>query len=210
MSDYRLYRRQAQLGKVRLLRERLRTGTLASERLELAAYLGEPSACEVLGDATPVASSDLEGWVLGLEDYGREALIRATFAAVRFLHPLWQARYPSDRRLALALDAAEAWADDPSPSQAQRASAAARQAELAAIDAGKAVQAGSAELADEAAAAVAEAVAVVTEVVAGEPASYTRYAAVAAEAVSAWGDEVTGDVREAICAAVAPWALKRG
>ena len=209
MSRYGLYRRQAQLGKVRLLRERLRTGTLGQDRLGLAAYAGDAAAAEVLGDAAPRVPDDLEGWVLGLDDYGRDALIRATFAAVRFLHPLWEVRFPADRRLLAALDAAAAWADDPSPDLARRASAAARQAELAAIDAAKQVEIGSGELADEAAAAVGEAVAVVTEVVIGQPATYTRYAAVAADAVCQWGGGVAGDVRDAICEAVVPWALKR-
>ena len=77
MSRYGLYRRQAQLGKVRLLRERLRTGTLGQDRLGLAAYAGDAAAAEVLGDAAPRVPDDLEG-------YGRDALIRATFAAVRF------------------------------------------------------------------------------------------------------------------------------
>src|SRR5688500_2275009 len=92
----------------RLLRERLRAGTLDVERARLAAWLGDADAREALGGdvfdafAAPLlarargelkqwqmttAMLYLASWVAGLEHWGREACVRAAVGAARATLP---------------------------------------------------------------------------------------------------------------------------
>ena len=67
-----------------LLRARVRAGTLAAPRLRLAAYLGHEAARLALGDAAPELgqSGAAVAFCFGLEDYGREAWLRAVWVVM--------------------------------------------------------------------------------------------------------------------------------
>lgn len=109
MSDQRLReleRRVAEgdgAAEAPLLAERVRAGTLAPDRLRLAAYLGHPPAREALGDEAPVLREDPDSWIRGLADWGPQAWVRAAIAAARL----------TGRPNQEVLDAAEAWLRQP-------------------------------------------------------------------------------------------------
>ena len=67
-----------------LLRARVRAGTLAAPRLRLAAYLGHEAARLALGDAAPGQGPGgaAVAFCFGLEDYGREAWLRAAWVVM--------------------------------------------------------------------------------------------------------------------------------
>lgn len=124
MSDSRLreLERQAAAGDVqaraRLLAERVRVGDLAPDRLQLAAYLGDPQARQALGEQAPAQVEQLSTWSEGLEQWGRDTLIRAALAAARLGLGVWRARYPADDHLPRGLESVERWVADPTPDHA--------------------------------------------------------------------------------------------
>ena len=99
MTDERLRRLSREAGgdddaRARLLTERLRAGTLARTRLELAAWLGDGAARLALGDDAPTpaplpharasrgatARRDVRAWADDLGRFGGTAVVRATLA----------------------------------------------------------------------------------------------------------------------------------
>ncbi len=96
---------------VRLLVERVRLGQVSDGRLRLAAYLGEPTARELLGDretsAAKNAPADALEWVRALETHGREACVRAALTAARRNVPA--SAHPVSADVATALDATASW-----------------------------------------------------------------------------------------------------
>lgn len=98
MGDVRLRRREraAMAGgaaeTARLLGERLRHGSLAPERLELARQLGDAAAQLVIGPAAPVPS--LEDWGKALAEWGPEVEARAALAVGEAMLPLWEGWEP--------------------------------------------------------------------------------------------------------------------
>lgn len=68
------------------LRARVQAGQLEERKLELAAYLGYGAARIATGEESDGvgASTDLQGWVLGLAGWGVEACGRVTVAAAVF------------------------------------------------------------------------------------------------------------------------------
>lgn len=93
MSDERLRemeRRWQETGSVQdeaaYLKERVRAGELAWERLELAAYCGHAAACLATGSP---ASAMQAAWFEGLDRWGAETVLRACVAAARFVYPVW-------------------------------------------------------------------------------------------------------------------------
>lgn len=91
------------------LRARVRRGDLSPERLNLAAYAGDPAARAALGreaywlavravDHGDVSGEgdvlDLERWVRGLGRWGREVQQRAALAAARAAESRWRATLP--------------------------------------------------------------------------------------------------------------------
>ena len=119
MSDSRLreLERRARQGDrqagVQLLVERVRVGSLDSKRLELAADLGCEQAHKALGRSTATAIGDLTGLVLVLERWEPELLIRVLTSGARVFLPRFQRWLPSEKRPALALEAAERWLAQP-------------------------------------------------------------------------------------------------
>lgn len=63
----------------------LRRGLLSPERLELAAYCGDPAAQEAIGTTERTDATDLVGFVVGLRPFGPPAYLRASWAVVRAL-----------------------------------------------------------------------------------------------------------------------------
>lgn len=129
MSDDRLRRSQREREldpseEVRWLSERLRSGALTQEQLELAAYLGHPGA-RVLApqEAIPDEVEDFAEWLSGLDRWGPGCLVRAGLALLGEvpLHSRYggrrrgsDARFdgPDDRLLAVHEQLAR-WARDP-------------------------------------------------------------------------------------------------
>ncbi len=68
---------------VRLLRARLRLGSLDRERLLLFAYLGYEPAVEVCQAAAPEGAGKLEAWLAGIGQWGRGPLVAALVALAR-------------------------------------------------------------------------------------------------------------------------------
>jgi len=93
-----------------LLRERLRSGELARARVELLASLGDDAARMAL-DAPPplLPPGDLRALATGLEDYGKEHLVRAAIAAASPLLEVIEEHAPYEQRPRAALAAVEAW-----------------------------------------------------------------------------------------------------
>lgn len=100
--------------ETRLLRERLRAGTLTEQDLRLAAYLGHAPAAEAIGERPfPPGVRDLQARLIGLYDHGLEAALRAQVALARTFLPQFEAERPGDRRPHAALEAVEAWISCP-------------------------------------------------------------------------------------------------
>lgn len=97
--------------RARLLRERVRTGSLQVDRLALAALVGDEGARLALGDESPPVAARpgalLDALELARGATGREGLARAALAAARLALPVWAAHLPSDRRGERALAAAD-------------------------------------------------------------------------------------------------------
>ena len=122
--------------RARLLRERVRLGTLAGPRLELAAQLGDPSARAALGDAAPAEVTPeatwqeaqrrwasgggsrvwlakavglhARRWCEALSAYGPEPLVRVALAAARAVADRVEPHLAGPPARA-AREAAEAW-----------------------------------------------------------------------------------------------------
>ena len=77
---------------VEQLKQRLADGSLPPERAQLAAYVGDLPAFRALGDGAPDAPEELEAWVAGLAEWGREVLVRVGLACARLGWPVWSAR----------------------------------------------------------------------------------------------------------------------
>ncbi|MEZ6188063.1 MAG: hypothetical protein R3F62_24030 [Planctomycetota bacterium] len=58
----------------------LAAGEVDPERVQLAAYLGEPAASAQLGGRVPAAPQDLREWLSGLGAYGHETAVRAALS----------------------------------------------------------------------------------------------------------------------------------
>jgi len=96
----------------RLLVERVRAGGLPGERVRLAAFCGHGPARLALGDEAPPAAPELGPWLLELEEFGKEALVRAALAAAEVALD----HHPAGRRSAACLaclETARAWLRDP-------------------------------------------------------------------------------------------------
>jgi hypothetical protein len=108
------------------LRERVRAGALARDRLELAAYCGHEAARQAL-EQIKATRVGLRKWAVGLRRWGGEAATRGAVAAARAAstatRDLW-----SDGRVDSALARAEDWARCPCEEHA-------REAQQAALDA---------------------------------------------------------------------------
>ena len=113
--------------RVKVLRDRMRRGDLSRERVELAAYCGNGVAREVVGpmhDALPEVRGwtftggipSLERWTKGLQRWGHTVQVRAGLAAAE---RAWWAS-GCDGNAAEALDAVQAWLDNPSEASRQR------------------------------------------------------------------------------------------
>ena len=104
----------------RLLRERLRAGALAPERLRLAAALGHPGAREALGE--PVQDSSLAALLALAAALGPEGPLCVAAAATREAlsrHELWL--MDALPRVRAALEAVEAWTGCPCEEHRRRA-----------------------------------------------------------------------------------------
>lgn len=97
-----------------LLTERVRSGVLLRERLELAAFCGHPAACAALGTEQPEVPEDLEAWGDAFARWGRESCVRAMIAAARRVLPCWSVFRAHDHRPLRAIELAEEWIRTPS------------------------------------------------------------------------------------------------
>lgn len=84
MTDYAL-RRRARLAdldpeaEADRFRRQLRSGLIEPKRIELLAYLGDPVACEALGQEPPQGEG-VADWIRGLSRWGRIPCARAVLA----------------------------------------------------------------------------------------------------------------------------------
>lgn len=153
-SDLRGLQRAFQLApgdvatEIAFLRERLRTGNIALERVELAAYCGHTPAqrllkpeatlynewcsCDLPGpghgfhsDSCEMRPWQFERWISGLDRWPREALVRAAVAAARAAAkellrvPTWP--LPPVVAIYAAIDSVETWLKCPCPEHRQAA-----------------------------------------------------------------------------------------
>jgi hypothetical protein len=79
-----------------LLSERVRVGTLAPERLELAAYLGEEAAVLARPDAPRGPGLSFGHWLAGLEGWGLRLVLWALGEAAAACLPALQAQFADD------------------------------------------------------------------------------------------------------------------
>jgi len=97
-----------------LLRARLRLGTIARGRLEVAALLGHAPARHALGAGAPPAPERLEELLRALRGRGLEVELRAAAAVIRWRRtaprrPKLRAPLPGFERLAAARPELKAW-----------------------------------------------------------------------------------------------------
>lgn len=178
-----------------LLRGRTRKGELPESRLRLAAWLGDPAASAALGES---AAADLRSWVRGIAQSGRVALVRAYVAIARMFPP------QSDTSLACVL-AAVAWCLDPSTANANAAHEAAVADSLALSGAR---YLGGIPLPDNLHYHCPNHVALLaSDRRLSEAPAETEVAASAVAAARATSEAA---VRQAIAAALVPWALGEG
>ena len=138
MSDQRqrALERAAEAGdreaEAELLRERVRAGELARERVELLAALGDEAARLALDDPPDLLPpGDLRALAYGLAEFGKEQLVRGAIAAARPLLEVIEEHASYEERPRAALDAVEAWLAR--PDEARRVGA-----RLAAVEADRA------------------------------------------------------------------------
>lgn len=122
-ADLRDLQRQAGQGsleaRVQVIGERLRRGELSRDRVQVAAFLGEPAAAEFASERVP--NPDPQGFVRGLLDLELEQPrlrevcgVRIALAAASLVLPLFESERPNDDRPARMLAAVAAWARSPS------------------------------------------------------------------------------------------------
>lgn len=85
MTDLALRRQARQpdpdISPAHVLQRELRAGLVEPKRVELLAYLGDPTVCEALG-LEPPQGEDVAGWIRGLARWGRTPCARAVLALV--------------------------------------------------------------------------------------------------------------------------------
>ncbi|MCO5166489.1 MAG: hypothetical protein M9894_09005 [Planctomycetes bacterium] len=124
----------------RFLVERLRAGEVEPEQVLLAAHLGDAGAREALGLEGDPAAPGQRAWTTALGAWRGPVPARAALAAARLVLPVFDRGLNPDPRPRRALRAGEAQVVCPCAAHAQRAAAAAEQADaLASDDAGTAV-----------------------------------------------------------------------
>lgn len=118
MSDARLRAIERSLrgggdvtAEARLLRERARVGRLRRRDLALAAYCGDPAARLALGGAAPEPPLELDAWLLGLEGWRNDALVRALAGAAAAYLDGYEELRPDDPRPRRCVRAALAWCE---------------------------------------------------------------------------------------------------
>lgn len=98
--------------RARVLRERVRSGSLSTERLRLLAHAGCQAAGLALGEP-PAAADDLAAWAAGFAAWGDVAQAQAALAVAGLAVPLWEAWEPGEFGpgdcLRRALAAARSW-----------------------------------------------------------------------------------------------------
>ncbi len=94
---------------------RLALGDLPLERLRLAAYAGHAAARDLLGEEAPFAQDDVEGWVLGLAQWGKRACALAATAAAEASLPMCERHRPGDRRPWAVVQAVQQFLRAPDP-----------------------------------------------------------------------------------------------
>lgn len=101
----------------------VRSGELSEHRLRLAAALGDPVACALYGGSPSEPLPDQRYWAEWIAPCGKEAAVRIATSVVReLIQDHWLALRPKkDRRALDALEAAEAWLEDPGKDTARRA-----------------------------------------------------------------------------------------
>ena len=97
--------------QARLLRERLRAGSLSASRLELAAYLGHAGALLALEQAPEPEDRDLREWLWSFQRWGRQGVVRVLVAACRCGLEC-APDHPRLGALEDALGVVSAWCDD--------------------------------------------------------------------------------------------------
>ncbi len=120
-SQYLRWLERAAAPEPERLRLRLELGELTVERLRLAAYAGHRparAALAALGAAAPGPARDLERWVLGLADFGKQPCAVAAAAAAAAALPAFERRRPRDSRPHEVVAAAERFLVRPDPAHA--------------------------------------------------------------------------------------------
>lgn len=200
-----------EVAAARVLSERLRRGDLTAERLRLAGYLGDSTARLALGPVARV-EQDVSAWTRGFDAWGAEVALRGVLALARAALPRCEARLTAPEVARAALATVEDLLEAPSPEALADARAA-----IAALDALDVAP--SADLDDDTAAGLAldvlrELEAVVRAHTADDPrvAAWDSVAAFAdfslhcaRKAPLVRGDD---DLRDALRAALVPWALR--
>lgn len=95
---------------VAALAQRLRAGEVDHDALRLAALLGDPAACALLGPDAPPAPPTAHDLARALQGFDPGVAIRATITATRATSATADPRHGWDlARARAAVDAAEAW-----------------------------------------------------------------------------------------------------
>ncbi|MCO5167628.1 MAG: hypothetical protein M9894_14870 [Planctomycetes bacterium] len=101
--------------RVALLAERVRTGDITRERLELAAYVGDDDARQLCAGMVLDSSAALTDWYAGMLRFGPEAAVRSGLALLAL------AREPAGEGTSAALALLERWALCPCADHAESA-----------------------------------------------------------------------------------------
>lgn len=101
------------------LLERVRSGAMSREQLNTAAYCGDATASIAVGGVTP--PGEFVEWYCGLSELGHVVAARAEAAIARLL--ISQCG-PAMDDVTRAIDLLDAWLEDPTPENADRAYAA--------------------------------------------------------------------------------------
>lgn len=201
MSDDRLrgVERSAALGdpiaRARLLVERARRGRLAPERLRLAAWLGDPTARLATGEDSDETVAHVrpkgrkDDWTRALAAWGQGAVVRAAYVVALDGMRHWRRHYRDDASLPGVLEAVAAWLRCPCAPCAEQVG---RAVDEGAIPDGRDNRSGRAKW---------HVLNVAHAVLA------TRAEAWTGCALEVIGESPPTHVREAIRAALVPWAL---
>lgn len=106
-----------------LIRLRIRAGELTSDRVQLLAALGDPGAALALGAEAPVLARRLDEWGRQLAGFGREVAVRAAQAAAQAALPAWEGLFHifAARGPHACLEASRAWLECPCRRHADQA-----------------------------------------------------------------------------------------